>query len=171
MRGEGASAAGGGFDRVEIDRRLIGRDLRVFERHFPGTTTLTILLEGPPGSMQSPEAIAVMTGLQRAMAEDPEVGRTSSVADLVRRTYEVFAPEEAGNGLPLERELIAQLFMLADSPAFDSPSARPGPRPRPVSPTTADPPRWPSAWWTTPDQSTAAGEPSGSTMGSARSSA
>jgi len=97
----------------------IGHDLRVFERHFPSTTTLTILLEGPPGSMQTPEAISVMTGLQQAMAEDPEVGRTSSVADLVRRTYEVFAPEEAAKGLPLERELIAQLFMLSASPAFE----------------------------------------------------
>jgi predicted RND superfamily exporter protein len=97
----------------------IGHDLRVFERHFPSTTTLTILLEGPPGSMQTPEAVALMTGLQQAMAADPEVGRTSSVADFVRRTYEVFAPEEAGKGLPLERQLIAQLFMLADSPAFE----------------------------------------------------
>ena len=97
----------------------IGRDLRVFERHFPSTTTLTILLEGPPASMQTPEAITVMTGLQKAMAEDPEVGRTSSVADVVRRTYEVFAPEEAANGLPLERELIAQLFFLSNSPTFE----------------------------------------------------
>jgi len=97
----------------------IGHDLRVFERHFPSTTTLTILLDGPPGSMQTPEAITVMSGLQQAMAQDPEVGRTSSVADLVRRTYEVFAPEEAAAGLPLERELVAQLFMLADSPAFE----------------------------------------------------
>ena len=97
----------------------IGRDLRVFERHFPSTTTVTILLEGPPGSMQTPEAITVMTGLQKAMAADPEVGRTSSVADIIRRTYEVFAPEEAANGLPLERDLIAQLFFLGDSPAFE----------------------------------------------------
>ncbi len=100
-------------------RTEIGRDLRVFERHFPSTTTLTILLEGPPGSMQTPEAITVMTGLQKAMAEDPDVGRTSSVADVVRRTYEVFAPEDAANGLPLDRELIAQLFLLANSPTFE----------------------------------------------------
>ncbi len=101
------------------DNTPIGHDLRVFERHFPSTTSLTILLDGPPGSMQTPEAISVMTGLQQAMAQDPEVGRTSSVADFVRRTYEVFAPDEAAKGLPLERELIAQLFMLADSPAFE----------------------------------------------------
>jgi predicted RND superfamily exporter protein len=117
-----------GYPRLtsDIDARTywsedsrIGRDLRIFERHFPGTTTLTILLDGPPGSMQTPEAIAVMTGLQQAMAEDPDVSRTSSIADFVRRTYEVFAPEEAAGGLPLDRALVAQLFMLADSPAFE----------------------------------------------------
>ncbi len=97
----------------------IGHDLRVFERHFPATTTLTVMLEGPPGSMQGPEAVRLMTSLQAAMKEDPAVGRTSSVADIVRRTYEVFAPEEAGSGLPLDRDLLAQLFFLSDSPAFE----------------------------------------------------
>lgn len=97
----------------------VGRDLRVFERFFPSTTTLTILLEGGPGSMQTPEAVAVMTGLQRAMAAEPGVGRTSSLADIVRRTYEVFAPEEAVNGLPAQADLIAQLVYLSDSPAIE----------------------------------------------------
>jgi predicted RND superfamily exporter protein len=123
-----AAAAILGYPRLTTDidgktywseHTQIGRDLRIFERHFPSTTTVTILLEGAPGSMQTPEAISVMMGLQKAMAEDPEVGRTSSVADLIRRSYEVFAPEEAGNDLPLDRELIAQLFFLADSPAFE----------------------------------------------------
>jgi predicted RND superfamily exporter protein len=123
-----AAAAMLGYPRLtsDIDAKTywsehtrIGHDLRVFERHFPSTTTLTILLDGPPGSMRSPEAITVMTGLQQAMAQDPDVGRTSSVADFVRRTYEVFAPDEAANGLPLDRALVAQLFMLANSPAFE----------------------------------------------------
>lgn len=96
-----------------------GRDLRVFWHHFPSTTTLTILLTGESGQMQTPEAIALMTGLQQALKEDPDVGRTSSVADIIRRTHEVFAPEAAAGGLPLEKDLIAQLFYLAASPAFE----------------------------------------------------
>jgi predicted RND superfamily exporter protein len=100
-------------------RTPVGRDLRVFERHFPSTTTVTILLEGDAGSMRTPEAIKLMTGLQQAMAQDPDVGRTSSIADMIRRTYEVFAPEEAAHGLPMEAEVIGQLFYLADSPAFE----------------------------------------------------
>lgn len=97
----------------------VGRDLRVFEEHFPATTTLTILLEGAPGVMKTPGAIHLMTGLQRAMAEDPDVGRTSSVADMIRRTYEVFAPDEAGKGVGNDPSLVGQLYFLADSPAFE----------------------------------------------------
>lgn len=101
------------------ERHQLGRDLRVFERHFPSTTTLTILLEGEPGSMKSPEAIGLMTGLQQAMAAEPGVGRTFSLADMLRRSFEVFVPEEAGSGLPADAALIGQLFFLAQSPAFD----------------------------------------------------
>ncbi len=101
------------------ERTQVGHDLRVFEKHFPSTTTLTILLEGEPGSMKTPAALQLMTGLQQAMAQDPGVGRTSSIADMVRRTYEVFAPEEAANGPPMEPELVSQLFFLAQSPAFE----------------------------------------------------
>jgi uncharacterized protein len=97
----------------------IGQDLRVFDEHFPSTTTLSILLEGEPGSMKTPEAIELMTGLQRTMAAVPDVGRTSSIADVIRRTYEVFAPEEAAQGPPTAPDLIAQLFFLGESPAFE----------------------------------------------------
>jgi predicted RND superfamily exporter protein len=101
------------------ERIQAGHDLRVFQKHFPSTTTFTILLEGDSGSMQTPEAIELTSGLQRAMAQVPGVGRTSSVADILRRTYEVFAPEEAGNGLPTDAALIGQLFFLANSPGFE----------------------------------------------------
>jgi predicted RND superfamily exporter protein len=100
-------------------RTRVGHDLRVFDAHFPSTTPVAVLLEGPPGSMQSPEAVEVMTGLQRAMVADPEVGRTSSIVDVVRRTFEVFSPEDAAAGLPSDREGLAQLFFLASSPAFE----------------------------------------------------
>ncbi|OFV87155.1 MAG: hypothetical protein A3J75_06785 [Acidobacteria bacterium RBG_16_68_9] len=123
-----ALAAAAGFPRLSTEfivkhyrstRTEVGRDALLFEKHFPSTTTLTVLLEGPPGSMQSPEALRLTRGLTQAMAEDPVVGRTSSIADIIQRTYEVFAPEEAAKGLRDDRELIAQLFFLAHSPAFE----------------------------------------------------
>ncbi len=97
----------------------IGADIRVFQEHFPATTTISVMLEGGPGSMKSPEAFRLMTDLQGAMATEPGVGRTASLADIIRRAYEVFAPEEASGGAPSDENLLSQLFFLSDSPAFE----------------------------------------------------
>jgi uncharacterized protein len=97
----------------------IGQDLRIFEQHFPSTTTISVLLEGPPGSMKTPQAFALTSGLQQTMAAQEGVGRTSSIADIIRRTYEVFAPEEAAKGPPTAADLLGQLFFLGESPAFE----------------------------------------------------
>jgi predicted RND superfamily exporter protein len=101
------------------DKTEIGQDLRVFERHFPSTTTISVLLDGPPGSMKTPEAFALISGLQRTMAAHAGVGRSASIADVIQRTYEVFAPEEAAKGPPTSADLIGQLFFLGESPAFE----------------------------------------------------
>ncbi|MFI5394309.1 MAG: RND family transporter [Candidatus Binatia bacterium] len=123
-----ASVAAAGYPRLETEVHPrsywsehipAGRDLRVFEQHFPSTTTLTVLLEGDPGAMKTPAAIELMSGLQQAMAKDPAVGRTASLADIIRRTYEVFAPDQAANGMPADAALIGQLFFLAESPGFE----------------------------------------------------
>jgi len=101
------------------EKTQIGRDLRLFEKHFPSTTTVSVLLEGAPGSMKTASALELMSGLQQAMAAEPGVGRTSSIADVIRRTYEVFAPEEAAKGPPATDDLVGQLFFLGESPAFE----------------------------------------------------
>jgi hypothetical protein len=101
------------------DKTQIGQDIRVFEKHFPATTTISVMLEGEPGSMKSPEAFTLMSELQRAMAAEPGVGRTASLADIIRRTFEVFAPEEAAKGPPTDPSLLSQLYYLSDSPAFE----------------------------------------------------
>jgi hypothetical protein len=100
-------------------RTEVGRDLRIFQQHFPSTTTLTVLLEGAPGSMKTPAAVRLMIGLQEAMAAQPGVGRTSSIVDIVRRTHEVFVPEEAASGLPMDSASLGQLFFLAEGPGFE----------------------------------------------------
>ncbi len=106
-------------ERYHSRRTKAGRDLALFDKHFPSTTTLTILIEGEPGAIKRPEAIRLMRGLTDTMADDPDVGRTSSLADILQRSFEVFAPENAGNGIPDDPNLIAQLFFLSDSPAFE----------------------------------------------------
>lgn len=101
------------------EKTHVGQDQRMFERHFPSTTTVSVLLEGPPGSMKTPEALALMNGLEAAMRSVHGVGRTASIAGIIQRIYEVFAPEEAAKGPPTAPDLVAQLFFLGDSPAFE----------------------------------------------------
>ncbi len=96
-----------------------GRDAGVFDEHFPSTTTLTVLLEGDQDSMRSPEAVRLMRGLTETMAQDPDVGRTSSVADMLERTYEVFSGEQADASLFDNADMVGQLFLLAQSPALE----------------------------------------------------
>jgi len=96
-----------------------GRDVRVFEEHFPSTTTFTVLLEGDQDSMRTPHAVQLMRGLTETMAQDPDVGRTSSVADMLQRTYEVFSGEKADDNLFRSADMVGQLFLLAQSPALE----------------------------------------------------
>jgi uncharacterized protein len=97
----------------------IGRDLKVFDEHFPSTTTFTVLLEGEQDSMRGPEAVRLMRGLTATMAQDPDVGRTSSVADSLERTYEVFSGEKANDHVFDDPALVGQLYLLAQSPALE----------------------------------------------------
>jgi hypothetical protein len=69
--------------------------------------------------MKTAQALALMSGLQQAMASEPGVGRTSSIADVIGRTYQVFAPEDAAKGPPATDDLVAQLFFLGESPSFE----------------------------------------------------
>jgi uncharacterized protein len=123
-----AAAAVAGYGRLTTDLNArdywpehteIGSDLRVFDDHFPSTTTISVLLEGEPGSMKTPAALALMNGLTKAMAAEPGVGRTASIADVIGRTYEVFSGEQLVGDLPADSSLVAQLFFLGESPAFE----------------------------------------------------
>ncbi len=107
------------------ERMDVGRDLRLFDRYFPRATTLTVLISGEPGSMRTPEAIRLMAGLEEAMHADAHVGWTSSLAALLMRTYQVFAPEAAMTGLPSEPDLLAQLLFLSESPMLEGYVNRP----------------------------------------------
>jgi len=97
----------------------VGRDLRIFEKHFPSTVSFMVLLEGPQGSMQTPAALRLMADLQRTMVEDPGVGMTSSLADVILRSYQVFADEPEAKALPDDPELVAQIVFLSQSPALE----------------------------------------------------
>jgi len=94
----------------------VGSDLKVFDDHFEGTTTLNVLLEGDVGAMAKPPAIRLMADLEATMRADPDVTWTYSLADVAQRTYETWAPEDASKGLPDDQRTVAQIINGAASP-------------------------------------------------------
>jgi predicted RND superfamily exporter protein len=60
-----------------------------------------------------------MADLQKTMREDPGVGKTSSLADVILRSYQVFADEPAAAALPDDAALVAQMVFLSQSPALE----------------------------------------------------
>src|SRR5437763_2763764 len=56
--------------------------LEAIEQHFQGTVTMTVLYVGPPGSVRTLEVVRHEAALQEALARDPLVERTASLAGL-----------------------------------------------------------------------------------------
>jgi predicted RND superfamily exporter protein len=94
------------------------RDLEAIREHFPGTNTMTVLVEGAPGAAHSPAVIRFLDGLGAELRADPTCAMTTSLADLVRFIRSVFDPESGGE-LPEDQRTLAQLVYLGSSPAFE----------------------------------------------------
>jgi len=94
--------------------------LAEIEKHFPGTVTMTILYQGPPGSVRTLGLVRHLAALQDEIAGDPLVLRTASLADLVKALHRTFnADDPHPYRLPDSQELLAQLMFLGESPAFE----------------------------------------------------
>ncbi len=94
--------------------------LEEIQKHFPGTTTMTVLYEGAPGDAKKVELLQHMDGLRAEIERDPLVWKTGSLADLVKMLHKVFDPDAVNPySLPEEQALVSQLMYLGDSPAFE----------------------------------------------------
>jgi predicted RND superfamily exporter protein len=99
---------------------LARHHLDEIEKHFPGTITMTILYEGPPGSARTLPVVQHLEALEAEIARDPLVLRTSSLADIVKSLHKTFNAEDPNPyRLPDNQELLAQLMFLGESPAFE----------------------------------------------------
>lgn len=99
---------------------LARRDLEALERHFRGTTTMTLLYEGEAGMAKRADVLAHMEGLRATLDADPLVVRTSTLSDLVKTLHKTFNPEDPNPyRVPESQELISQLIFLGESPAFE----------------------------------------------------
>jgi predicted RND superfamily exporter protein len=96
------------------------RHLEAIEQHFPGTVTMTMLYEGPPGSVKSVGVLKHMAALQKELESQQVVLRTASLADIVKMLHKTFASDQPDPyRIPDDQELVSQLMFLGDSPAFE----------------------------------------------------
>lgn len=124
-----------GATQVRIDnsvRSLFFRSLpfqaadRVLNRTFGGTNSMFVLVEGRDrDTMKDPQILRAMDATQRFLEREPQVGKTLSLADFVKRmNAAMHGDARVHDRIPDSRELIAQyllLYSLSGEPGdFDS---------------------------------------------------
>jgi predicted RND superfamily exporter protein len=89
--------------------------VRTLERKLSGVTRMSVLLEGPPGSMKRPEVLRAIEAID-AEAERHDIVRSSvSLADLLKELNVAFnGGDEQSRRLPSSRTLAAQYLALLD---------------------------------------------------------
>ena len=118
-----AAVGAAGVSRLRSDDNPVrwfreGHPMRVahdeLNARFGGTYMAHLLVEGEtPGAARRPEVIAWMDRLQRRLEQDPAVGKTSSVADIVRRLNRVLHDgDTAHDRVPMEPGAIGQILFL-----------------------------------------------------------
>ncbi len=114
------------FRRQFSESARVRVDDQALNAAFGGTSTLVLLVDGgSEGAIDDPEVLGAIDRIQSWLDEQPEVGKTLSVADFVRRMHAVMTHAElGGETLPSRKDLIAQYWLLysmsGDPSDFDS---------------------------------------------------
>jgi predicted RND superfamily exporter protein len=112
-----------GISRLRSDDNPVrwfrpGHPMRVahdaLNARFGGTYMANVLVDaGAKGAARNAPVVAWMNRLQRDLEQDPAVGKTSSIADIVRRLNRVLHDGDAiYDRVPADREAIGQLLFL-----------------------------------------------------------
>jgi hypothetical protein len=92
----------------------------VLNKLIGGTYINYLVLEGEDNDMKRPDVLSYVESLQRYLENLPLVGKTTSVADVVKRVNYVLHDEDRMyEALPQDREMIGQylfLFLMSSSP-------------------------------------------------------
>ncbi|HWA37387.1 MAG TPA: MMPL family transporter [Burkholderiales bacterium] len=125
--------AGTVFLRVDNNFRLYHKpdsvlrvDDRILNATFGGTNTIQFLVQAPArDSLKDPKVLQGISDLQAFLDRQPNVGKTQSIADLIKRMNQAMHGDDpAYYAIPESRELIAQylfLYSLSGDPQdFDS---------------------------------------------------
>ena len=121
-------AAGIGITHLRVDTNHINffasnhplsRSAAVIDSELAGVYSFHVLLEGPPDSMKAPDTVSAIDRLAAAIAALPQVRKTTSMADHVKRTNrELHDGNPAAAVVPADPQLLAQeilLFTLNDA--------------------------------------------------------
>jgi hypothetical protein len=90
------------------------RDDRILNARLAGTNTLYVLVEGrEDDALKDPDLLSAIEATQRALERDPDVGKTVSVVDFLRRMNRAMhADDPAYDRVPESRELVSQYLLL-----------------------------------------------------------
>lgn len=90
------------------------KDDAVLNKAFAGTDAIALLVEGTGSdSLKNPEVLRGMAALQTYLDAQPDVGKTQSIADLIKRINRAMHGDDAAyEKIPASRDLIAQYLLL-----------------------------------------------------------
>ena len=112
-----------GIAKIRINNNMVawfkpGSDIRVADTHLSralgGTATLYLVADGQrPDAVTQPEFLKAVEALQRRIEQEPVVGKTVSVADVVKRVHRVLGDDDPSREvIPDSPEAVAQLLLL-----------------------------------------------------------
>lgn len=118
------AVAASGIVRLKVDTNHInffsgshplGQSARVIDQELSGVYSFQLMLQGPPDSLNSPDALQRMDRLQNELRTFAHVRKVTSVADYVKRiNKELNDGREEANVIPDDQATISQeLFVFA----------------------------------------------------------
>jgi predicted RND superfamily exporter protein len=117
-----------GIAKIRINNNLVAwfkpsSDIRVADailsHALGGTAMLYLVADGrQPDAVTRPEFLRALEGLQRRIEREPVVGKTVSVADVVKRVHRMLSDDDPSREvIPDSREAVAQLLLLFSTTA------------------------------------------------------
>ncbi len=100
--------------RYNSEHSEVRTDDNALNSHFAGTGSMLFLIEGQEqDSLKDPKVLQGMATLQEFLEKQPYVGKTQSLADLVRRMNRAMHNDDpAYDVIPDKRDLLAQYLFL-----------------------------------------------------------
>jgi predicted RND superfamily exporter protein len=105
------------FKQYFPESGIVHRDDAVLNRTFGGTDSIVFLVKGSEqDSMKDPRVLRAMDKLQAFLASQPFVGKTQSIADLIRRMNRAMHGDDpAYDSIPDSANLVSQYLLLYSS--------------------------------------------------------